>query len=123
MCGISARPRNESLRSAVTIGKTSVSPPMNGSGSRVQHPEQTLDRRFDLIIAEQVLEHVQWPYRAVKNIRAMLNPGGAPRDDPVSRQDPRGTNRLLPLDRDGDQVSARGVRLRPETHQDGLLGE
>jgi SAM-dependent methyltransferase len=31
---------------------------------------------FDLVIAEQVLEHVLWPYRAVKNVRAMLRPGG-----------------------------------------------
>jgi SAM-dependent methyltransferase len=31
---------------------------------------------FDIIIAEQVLEHVQWPYRAVQNAYRMLRPGG-----------------------------------------------
>jgi SAM-dependent methyltransferase len=31
---------------------------------------------FDLIIAEQVLEHVLWPYRAVRHVWQMLRPGG-----------------------------------------------
>jgi SAM-dependent methyltransferase len=31
---------------------------------------------FDLVIAEQVLEHVHWPYRAVKSAWQMLRPGG-----------------------------------------------
>ena len=31
---------------------------------------------FDLVIAEQVFEHVLWPYRAVRNVWAMLRPGG-----------------------------------------------
>lgn len=31
---------------------------------------------FDIIIAEQVLEHVLWPYRAVRNIWKMLRPSG-----------------------------------------------
>lgn len=35
-----------------------------------------LNRQFDLIIAEQVLEHVLWPYRAVKHVYQMLKPGG-----------------------------------------------
>ena len=35
-----------------------------------------LDRRFDLIIADQVFEHLLWPYRAAKNVHAMLEPGG-----------------------------------------------
>jgi SAM-dependent methyltransferase len=33
-------------------------------------------RKFDLIIAEQVFEHLQYPYRAGKNLLTMLNPGG-----------------------------------------------
>lgn len=37
---------------------------------------QTLPRRFDLIIADQVFEHLQRPYRAARNVRAMLRPGG-----------------------------------------------
>lgn len=31
---------------------------------------------FDIVIAEQVLEHVLWPYRAVKHAYQMLKPGG-----------------------------------------------
>jgi len=36
----------------------------------------TLPETFDLIIAEQVFEHLLWPYRAGKNIHRMLNPEG-----------------------------------------------
>ncbi|MEM7201708.1 MAG: methyltransferase domain-containing protein [Planctomycetota bacterium] len=35
-----------------------------------------LDASFDLIIAEQVFEHLLWPYRAALNIFEMLDPGG-----------------------------------------------
>ena len=38
--------------------------------------EQRLDEMFDLIIAEQVFEHLLWPFRAGKNVYAMLRPGG-----------------------------------------------
>lgn len=31
---------------------------------------------FDLVIAEQVFEHLLWPYRAGKNVLSMLRPGG-----------------------------------------------
>ncbi len=31
---------------------------------------------FDIVIAEQVLEHVLWPYRAVRHLHEMLKPGG-----------------------------------------------
>jgi hypothetical protein len=31
---------------------------------------------FDLILAEQVFEHLLWPYRAARNVYAMLRPGG-----------------------------------------------
>ena len=36
----------------------------------------TLDRTFDLIIADQVFEHLLWPYRAGRNVYTMLSPGG-----------------------------------------------
>ena len=36
----------------------------------------TLDRQFDLVIADQVWEHLLWPYRATRNVHAMLRPGG-----------------------------------------------
>lgn len=38
--------------------------------------EDRLDRKFDLIIADQVFEHLKWPQRAGKNVFAMLKPGG-----------------------------------------------
>lgn len=37
---------------------------------------QTLPQRFDLIIADQVFEHLKWPYRAGRNVLTMLRPGG-----------------------------------------------
>lgn len=37
---------------------------------------QALPASFDLVILEQVLEHVLWPRRALINVRAMLKPGG-----------------------------------------------
>jgi hypothetical protein len=33
-------------------------------------------KEFDIIIAEQVFEHLLWPYRAVVNVHQMLNSGG-----------------------------------------------
>jgi hypothetical protein len=38
--------------------------------------KDSLARKFDLIIAEQVFEHVLWPYRAGKNVFSMLRDGG-----------------------------------------------
>jgi SAM-dependent methyltransferase len=37
---------------------------------------QTLAERFDVIIADQVFEHLKWPYRAGRNVLEMLKPGG-----------------------------------------------
>jgi SAM-dependent methyltransferase len=37
---------------------------------------QTLDRQFDLIIADQVFEHLPWPNRAGRNVFQMLRAGG-----------------------------------------------
>jgi len=34
------------------------------------------NKQFDFIFAEQVLEHVKYPYRAVKNVHRMLRSGG-----------------------------------------------
>jgi len=36
----------------------------------------TLPKTYDLIIADQVFEHLLWPYRAGKNVCSMLKPGG-----------------------------------------------
>jgi len=38
--------------------------------------KEPLPQRFDLIVAEQVFEHLLWPYRALRNLEAMLRPGG-----------------------------------------------
>ncbi len=35
-----------------------------------------LPRTFDLVIAEQVFEHLLWPYRAATHVHQMLTPGG-----------------------------------------------
>ena len=37
----------------------------------------TLDEKFDIIIVEQVFEHLLWPYRAARNVFQMLNHDGA----------------------------------------------
>ena len=41
--------------------------------------DRPLDDTFDLIIAEQVFEHLLWPYRAAlaRNVYRMLKPGGS----------------------------------------------
>jgi len=38
--------------------------------------EHRLDRQFDIIIADNVFEHLKYPYRAAQNVRAMLKSGG-----------------------------------------------
>lgn len=35
-----------------------------------------LPEAFDLVIADQVWEHLLWPYRATRHVHAMLAPGG-----------------------------------------------
>ena len=42
----------------------------------LQPANATLDREFDLIIADQVFEHLPWPMRAGRNVYQMLRPGG-----------------------------------------------
>lgn len=38
--------------------------------------ESKVPQSYNLIIAEQVFEHVLWPYRAGRNVYQMLRPGG-----------------------------------------------
>jgi len=38
--------------------------------------EDVLDRQFDIVIADNVWEHLLHPYRAAQNVLAMLKPGG-----------------------------------------------
>ena len=51
------------------------------SYTEVSYPDfdicsMVLPKQYDLIIADQVFEHLLWPYRAGKNVYAMLKPGG-----------------------------------------------
>jgi SAM-dependent methyltransferase len=53
-----------------------------GTYEAVQYPEYDVCERpyrhegFDIVVAEQVLEHVLWPYRAVRHIHQSLRPNG-----------------------------------------------
>jgi SAM-dependent methyltransferase len=52
-----------------------------GSYTATQFPDfdvcsAALDRQFDIVIADQVFEHLPWPLRAGKNVFKMLRPGG-----------------------------------------------
>jgi SAM-dependent methyltransferase len=52
-----------------------------GSYTSTQFPEfdicsEAPDRQFDLIIADQVFEHLPWPMRAGRNVYKALRPGG-----------------------------------------------
>jgi SAM-dependent methyltransferase len=52
-----------------------------GSYTATQFPEfdicsEALDQQFDIVIADQVFEHLPWPLRAGKNVFKMLRPGG-----------------------------------------------
>jgi SAM-dependent methyltransferase len=38
--------------------------------------QEALKEQFDVIIADQIFEHLLWPYRAARNAYAMLKPGG-----------------------------------------------
>jgi SAM-dependent methyltransferase len=39
--------------------------------------KDTLDKEYDLIIADQVFEHLLHPYKAAQNVYSMLKPGGS----------------------------------------------
>lgn len=38
--------------------------------------ERPYEGQYDLVVAEQVFEHLLWPYRAARNVLQMLRPGG-----------------------------------------------
>jgi SAM-dependent methyltransferase len=38
--------------------------------------QESLDEQFDIIIADNVWEHLLYPYRAARNVFSMLRPGG-----------------------------------------------
>lgn len=51
------------------------------SYTELNYPEfdickQTASRQFDLVIADNVFEHLLYPYRAARNVLKMLRPGG-----------------------------------------------
>lgn len=52
-----------------------------GSHVSMDYPQydicrDVMDRQFDLIIADQVFEHLSAPWQAAQNVHAMLRPGG-----------------------------------------------
>lgn len=52
-----------------------------GSFSEMNWPDydicaDQLDKKFDIIIADNVFEHLKYPYRAARNVFNMLRPGG-----------------------------------------------
>lgn len=73
---------NPSVRSALEVSGTYWSRPgLFKSYRSVDFPEfdicgEPLKERYDLIIAEQVFEHLLRPYRAGCNVWTMLKPGG-----------------------------------------------
>lgn len=73
---------NPGTLSALEIsGDTWKQPGLFREYRSVDYPEYdvcagTLPERYDLIIAEQVFEHLLWPYRAGRNVYEMLKPGG-----------------------------------------------
>ena len=86
--------------------------------------EGRLDRTFDLIIADQVFEHLKWPQRAGKNVFSMLKPGGTfIVTTPFLIRLHDSPDRLLALDRDGYVLSPAGMRVRGAEHQDRRLGQ
>ena len=51
------------------------------SYTTTEYPEfdicaEVLPRKFDIVIADQVFEHLPWPLRAAKNVYEMVRPGG-----------------------------------------------
>jgi SAM-dependent methyltransferase len=38
--------------------------------------KDVLTEQFDLVIADQIFEHLKWPARAARNVYAMVRPGG-----------------------------------------------
>ena len=67
--------------SALEISGTFYGKMPFGKYKSVNYPEydicsMVMPQEFDLVIAEQVFEHLLWPYRAGRNVYQMLNPGG-----------------------------------------------
>ena len=79
---------------------------------------------FDLVIADQVFEHLLWPHRAGCNVFRLLRPGGHFLVmTPFPHPRPRSAARLLALDRDGDAVFPGGMRLSAGDHRNGFMGQ
>jgi SAM-dependent methyltransferase len=58
------------------VGRKRLPRVLLGSLSAYDVCAEPLARSFDMIIAEQVFEHLLWPHRAAKNVYEMLRPGG-----------------------------------------------
>jgi hypothetical protein len=72
---------------------------------------QTLPARFDLIIADQVLEHLKWPGRVFRHHGSIPGPGASL------------AHRLQPLDGGRLVLLPAGVRVRCSRDKDGFLGQ
>jgi hypothetical protein len=83
-----------------------------------------LDDQFDIIIAEQVLEPLLWPYRAVRNVFQMLSPKrSAARYDPISDQDSQSPRGLLAMDGSWNSRFACGGSISIASRPDhGAIG-
>ncbi len=85
---------------------------------------EPLPDTFDLIIAEQVLEHIPWPSRAVRNIFQMLNPGGAFLvTTPFLLKLHEFPARLHSVDSDGNAVFSRRLRVHVRENSGLFLGK
>lgn len=57
-------------------------PGLFGTYTSAEYPDYDVcdgplrESAFDLVIAEQVFEHLLWPYRAARHVHQMLRPGG-----------------------------------------------
>lgn len=82
----------------------------------------TVPGDFDLVIADQVFEHLLWPYRAGRNVYDML--AGRPLHGHHAFPDPRPCHscRLHPLDRAWHETFSCRIRLPAGRDQDRIRG-
>ena len=82
-----------------------------------------LDDQFDIIIAEQVFEHLLWPYRAVRNVFQMLTPNGALLiTTPFLIKDSQSSGGLLAMDGNRNSTSSGRRWVRYQSHHDRIMG-
>jgi len=76
------KPLGTTQMAALEIGGVNWKETRFASYRSVDYPEYDVcagplaEAAFDFVVAEQVLEHLLWPYRAVRHVWQMLRPGG-----------------------------------------------